>query len=479
MRFLPRSARRASRPSEGLPEERQPALKPRQELPEERLYHRSFHSCTLPLSMLPEFSVLTYPAIILNQTLYIDGGDIAERLPDGTALAYPNNATLALDLTRSWTNASDAVIVNNPKGAAPLLNLLSLWPAPDGRSFYAFGGLPSGTNGPTGIAVSPRSLFRFTPNAADPLSGSWAPVAPAPGNGFQSLVRPAGGLGAAGNGSGFLLGGFGANGARSGRALPGLLRYDMAANAWTNESAAGFAAPGTAILGAMHYLPSFGAEGVLVALGGQTADANAQWYDQGENLLDFGSIAVYDVAGKTWHRQPATAATPDALPAPRDMFCSALLTAPSEDIGGDGGAEIVVYGGQTGGFVYGPGGARGQALRDANAALNSVHVLSLPGFVWFKANDTSARSRTAHTCDVVGAGRRQVLSIGGLDPSVKDVRASANTSDPWPRGLGVWDAVAMRWTAGYDARAPPYERPRVVQEWYEAKYVPLSRILLP
>ena len=287
-------------------------------------------------------------------------------------------------------------------------------------------------------------------------------MAAAPASIFSTLTRPVGALWAAGNGTGYMLGGFSAaNYIRSGYALPGLVTYDMAGNRWTNDTAAGFSDQGTAILGTMEFLPGFGPAGVLVAFGGQTADPSQPWTDTGANLLDFQDVYVYDVGAKTWHRQRATEATEGSAPAPRDMFCSAVT--PSAD----GGFEIYVYGGQTGNFVYGPGGTRSDALRAANAAFNEVHVLTIPGFAWFKANDTSAQSRTGHTCEV--AGRRQLLSIGGLDPSAENVRVAGNQTDPFPRGLGVFDLVDWRWKSDYDADAPPYVRPEPIRRWYSQK----------
>ena len=354
-----------------------------------------------------------------------------------------------------------------PRGDVPVLNLENLWPAPDNASFYSFGGIESVLAANLGITVPARSLAQYTLAGPGGANGSWSSVAVSAGSGFSSITRPAAGLSASGGGKGFVLGGFAPNVARVGYPISGMLTYDMAANQWTNDSATGFSPAGTAILGTMEYLGGYGKEGVLVAFGGQTADMGSVWYDEGANLLGFEDVYVYDIASKTWHHQRATGAQRDSIPAPRDMFCSAI--APSAN----GNAyEIVVYGGQTSGIIYGNGSPRGQALLDANAALKSTHVLTIPSFTWFRVNDTSAPPHAGHTCEVVGKGGRQMMSVGGVDPSIVNVRMAGNATDAFPNGFGVFDMVDLKWKLGYDANAAAYVQPDVVQQWYTQKYAP-------
>ena len=101
--------------------------------------------------------------------------------------------------------------------------------------------------------------------------------------------------------------------------------------------------------------------------------------------------------------------------------------------------------------------------QQAQSNFNQVYILSLPGFVWFKANNTSSEPRTGHTCEL--AGNRQMISIGGLNPTHS---AAVNFSDVDinPQGLGIFDMVELNWTNTYDANAAPYTAPDVVKEWY-------------
>jgi len=93
---------------------------------------------------------------------------------------------------------------------------------------------------------------------------------------------------------------------------------------------------------------------------------------------------------------------------------------------------------------------------------DEVYVLSLPGFVFFKAPGRSTK-RAAHSCVVVG--KRQLLSVGGTDGSL-GFPNSLLDPDPWRQGLGVFDMTRMAWSDGYRADAEAYDSPAIVREWY-------------
>jgi hypothetical protein len=86
----------------------------------------------------------------------------------------------------------------------------------------------------------------------------------------------------------------------------------------------------------------------------------------------------------------------------------------------------------------------------------NVHILTVPAFQWLQAPNQSPIRRQAHTCKIIG--KRQMLSIGGNQESVKD--------DPWTNGLGIFDMTKLDWTNAYDAAAPAYERPILVSQFY-------------
>jgi len=103
---------------------------------------------------------------------------------------------------------------------------------------------------------------------------------------------------------------------------------------------------------------------------------------------------------------------------------------------------------------------------------DQVWVLSLPAFRWFKANYTATNSRIGHTCHVVG--NRQLLTIGGVDPTQSDLVGVWRGPDRLNQGLGIFDMSAMTWLHSYNASAAAYVRPDVVKAWYDQKYVPLQ-----
>jgi hypothetical protein len=98
----------------------------------------------------------------------------------------------------------------------------------------------------------------------------------------------------------------------------------------------------------------------------------------------------------------------------------------------------------------------------SSSTLDDVYVLSLPGFVFFKAT-AAATKRADHACALVG--RRQMLSIGGTDGYL-GFPDSLLQPDPWKNGIGIFDLTRMAWTAGYDAGAAAYDSPDVVKRWY-------------
>lgn len=91
-----------------------------------------------------------------------------------------------------------------------------------------------------------------------------------------------------------------------------------------------------------------------------------------------------------------------------------------------------------------------------------AYILSLPGFVWAKVPDTPAGRRKWQTC--VPVGKRQVLSIGGLDREWSD-------PDPAPNGLLVFDMTSWKWSNAYDANAAAYESADDIKNWYKNGYV--------
>lgn len=91
-------------------------------------------------------------------------------------------------------------------------------------------------------------------------------------------------------------------------------------------------------------------------------------------------------------------------------------------------------------------------------------MLSLPGFIFFKADSLGTR-RADHACVVVGKGKRQMLSYGGVDGG-SGLRSTTTTPDPWRQGIGIFDMTEMKWMDSYDPNATNYDVPAQVSSWY-------------
>lgn len=100
-----------------------------------------------------------------------------------------------------------------------------------------------------------------------------------------------------------------------------------------------------------------------------------------------------------------------------------------------------------------------------NTTYDELYILTLPGFAWFKADYDIKSPRAHHTCSVVGSGKRQMVSVGGVNlQHVQPRRWSED--DTFTRGLGVFDLTDLFWTDSYDASAAAYDSPSVVKDWY-------------
>lgn len=127
--------------------------------------------------------------------------------------------------------------------------------------------------------------------------------------------------------------------------------------------------------------------------------------------------------------------------------------------------EIFMYAGQAGSGLF----DGKQSSMASNAERDEVYVLSLPAFVWFKANYNSVDPRIEHTCHVVG---NQMLSVGGLNPSRASSSVAYTDTDPFWEGIKVFDMTALKWTNYFNANAGPYAPPQAIVNYYngELKY---------
>jgi hypothetical protein len=207
---------------------------------------------------------------------------------------------------------------------APVLNLASLWTDASSASFYSYGGEISETLPYDELpSPPPNALWQFTP--ADG-GGSWTVVTNLANSIFPTLQRTTDQAGAYGNGVGYSLGGienwrtnFPGIDSYVNIPAPGMVSYNMTSMLWTNITAAGLTNSNTSMSGQLQFVPNFGPNGLLFALGGQTS-TNVQWYE-GQNLLPFNTVSIFEPTEGTWHSQ-TVGGPADAIPPARERFCS-------------------------------------------------------------------------------------------------------------------------------------------------------------
>lgn len=85
--------------------------------------------------------------------------------------------------------------------------------------------------------------------------------------------------------------------------VPGLVEFNMTRKGFFNSSATGFNAKGIGGRGAMHYVPSFGPNGLFMIMGG------TDFSDPDQNI-GFDNIWVYETLENKWYNQTATGGIP-------------------------------------------------------------------------------------------------------------------------------------------------------------------------
>ena len=194
--------------------------------------------------------------------------------------------------------------------------------------------------------------------------------------------------------------------------------------------------------GRMQYVPYFGSNGVFVVMGG--VDRNG--------LIGLGYVRVFDPASGSWYNQTTTGSEP----APRYSFCTAGIASTNDTY------EIFVYAGDSG------------YVGDASVLLDTVNILSLPGFNWISVAYNPQYARTAHTCEAVGGS--QIAIVGGYDadpPSNNVTTANAvsrsefSTPDPFAQGLAIFDLQTLDFAAEYVAGGGAvYEPNEAITQFY-------------
>ncbi|KAL8685358.1 MAG: hypothetical protein Q9224_005849 [Gallowayella concinna] len=374
-----------------------------------------------------------------------------------TAKTRIASTTLSIDLTKDWTNDSVVFQSTTKPPGAPQLSGSSLWLDKEQNVFYSgFTGRAS-TFG-DGSKPPPLAIWSFKPDGKG--SGSWEEAIGAEDPRLNDLTRSDRGYTASGGGSALLLGGISNSQTNpdlqdlSGDVrLSGLVEFNMTRQTFRNGTAKWFNGAGGGEKGKIHYVPSFGPDGLFMIMGGESENYIE---DEGkDDNLGLDTIWAYDHMGNRAYKQVATG----EIPKPRRDFCLAGLS--SEN----GTYEIFLYGGYNGNL--GP---------DA-VPYDEIYILTLPAFHWLKVNYPPQHPRHGHSCNAIGGS--QIISVGGLDSNAKiytntslqtTILSTFNSSiDPFAQGLGIFDMSTLKWADHFTANKSPYVQSDMVRSFYNNK----------
>jgi hypothetical protein len=120
------------------------------------------------------------------------------------------------------------------------------------------------------------------------------------------------------------------------------------------------------------------------------------------------------------------------------------------------------------------GGTTDKNNTNTGVEMSKVFMLTLPAFHWIEVPIPADTWRASHTCELIGQSsiykhnQRQFVSIGGNmnpDPKGRDV---TRVVDEWTSGMKIFDMTELTWSDNYDASAKAYERPTIVNDYYDS-----------
>lgn len=381
----------------------------------------------------------------------------------------PASTILSIDLSQTWSNSTVTIhSTSKPKGV-PNLMYPSLWYDKQADLLYS---------GFTGRASSfgdapkppPFSLWSFKPDGTG--SGSWNEVIDSGSPVWDSVTRPCEPMMAFGSDSAYVLGGvensqtaLAAASLEHDIPIPGLIQFNMTTKKFSNSTAGGYSFNGTAEKGAMHYVPSFGPDGLFFVLGGDDF-----WHSDAESLTDFDTISIYDPSSQRWFNQTTTG----NIPQPRKEFCVAGIES-------NNGTYEMYHHLSTSfwksitdflcSFMYAGWGGHLGALA---VPFDEIYILTLPAFYWIKVDYPPQHPRHGLTCNAVGGS--QILTIGGLDTNSKHtvdtlvyISPYDTTPDPFAQGLAIFDMTTLQFADQYTAKASAYVQSEKVRSYYETR----------
>ncbi|KAF6784147.1 kelch repeat protein [Colletotrichum sojae] len=369
-------------------------------------------------------------AFVVGEHLYLDDG--LYQTFGGQALSNlsHNTDTYSIDLSKSWRPV-DATLRKIAKEDAPNTWRQAYFLDSTSSTVYCWGGFAP-------KAPSRTLLSRFAADGDG--GGSWSTETSLGYDGLADIERSHGGAVANTPDAGFYFGGVREDTDKAGpnKFISGYMQFNFKAEnkTWVTYNDSRYSPSRTLYAASAHYVPNFGIKGLIMIFGGSEYDSASS---AGEPL-SMETIWFLDPVTHEWHSQK-TSGDP---PARRRWPCT--VGAP----GANHTYEIFLYGGNN---------------LNPEPSFSEVYILSLPGFVWKRA-DSPPRNGTARTFMACArAGKRQMITVGGRDIAERPTLAA----DVFPKGLGIFDLTELRWKDEYDAGAAEYDSPQVIKSWNLAK----------
>ena len=357
----------------------------------------------------------------------------------------------------SWSDPLKVQYQFIPKPHAPVYNFAALWHDSANNSLFSFGGEQSYLD----INSSSVDLAVWRLDLDGKGNGTWNKAGDANEAPWSlGITRPFGGAATFTNETGYYAGGYTSkhsspfnNASTTFVPTPGIVSYSFGNSSWANDtSTSDLTNSGSYEWGGMEWLPTLGPNGMMVLWGGETSESDV--YVPGAQERPMNMVVLLDPTTKQYYKQSIAGTVPSF----RNRFCSVNVEDPNFVGSGankTGTWEIFMYSGYEGvaGLGVGP------------QTYDQIWALSIPAFTWTNVYMSQIAGRAGHTCHVVG--KRQLLSIGGVDVSQKDVWDQPDFSNN--NGLAIFDLSKSEWQAGYNADAGAYQRPVEVQTYYDQK----------
>lgn len=244
-------------------------------------------------------------AVTLDNYVYLDGGVVSQ---DGYDWRYANpiNATLSIDLSKSWSPDTVEIKEIDRLPAMSVTSLQAMFADPSSQSFYIWGGSDSFATSQTDT----ESYWKFSADGEG--GGAWNRESPANAQVFRSLDARDAAAVANTPDAGFIFGGKHIAGSFDN--VEGFVVYNYTTKEWSAELEAPYSGDGTVWGGSATYVEKYGSAGVIFILGGIAGHDRPHF-----SFLELETIHFYDVGTQTWYKQRTTG---DERPSRRTQLCA-------------------------------------------------------------------------------------------------------------------------------------------------------------